>query len=599
MVYSDFAPLSLALTLGPFEPAIVQRQYQWREEHVAALASDLISAFRQFGNDPGPTAIAEEGTVAAAKGDGEAAAKPLPVEPVAVRKSRRRVPKTMRADRYVLGAMIFYRAAAGGKILYVYDGLQRLTTLTLLLAELRDGWPQIPDDDAKFIRNLLFEGERQRLTFTNLGRTLNPVVRGDGLRDWPDKADSEVAVHTAVGIFKNAFTDWPSPRRKAFLDFLAGKVYLTVTEVDNLAVANQMFNGANDRGLRLGASDVLKGLFAEQIRLGGGTMDDVAEFATLWRGAQLSLRRGFDPFIHALEVLKFRPERRHVTGEHLRELFEDGTPATDILAFFRGEFSSFAVATKRARQHFELETSTGVDIAFRQLSFLGWNEWLALYLQIAITYDGDYTKASFADEVRELLRACIKTVLFDEHADSRYKKFLAGIEAREEGRSPFASKEPLYYGGPAGEALKRRLRGPLPSQEQRGTLVRWVETLHWGTELPRWATNRASAEHVLPVTARGTSPWLQLFTNPERDEHTHRLGNLCLLGKADNEAASNHPWAKKKDVYERRDPETKGPGLVLKESAKAVARGDKEWSVALINELTERLAVLAGKSLGL
>lgn len=602
MITSMSLPLADALSLGCFEPARVQRQYQWRTEHVSELLDDLLGAFQSFGADPGQPEPDEndEDDDAGAEEDAAVLAS-LPVEEEGRRGRRIALQARTRPDLYFLGAMIFYKSSTG-RTLFVYDGLQRLTTLNILLAQLRDGWPARTADDDATIRTCLFEGERQRLGFTSLGRVLNPMIAGRAVPMSVERTESEERVREAALLLRRSFEGWSDERRRSFLGFLLSQIYLVVTEVDNLTVAYQMFNGANARGLQLGAADVLKGLFAEQIRLGGGKMADVDQFAKIWRDASNTLRRGFDPFLHSIEVLRFRLEERHNTGQHLEALFSDGTPAADILKWFEGDFLELFNAGKKARAHFSLETAEGADIALRQLSFLGWNDWQPLYLAIALAHNGRYETAQFAAEMRALARACYIIELFDMPEKARRRKFLDAIAMREKGGNPFAKKGkqrgPLWFGSRSVKTnLRLRLRSPLLSNQKRGAIVRWIETLQWGKSLPRNITNDTNVEHVLPVTAR--EGWTELFTPEEIEEQTHRLGNLCLLGKADNEEAGNKQLAAKIEIFKRRSPQTKGPDLVLVEIEKQQAAGRKAWSAIAIDELTEHFAAIAQRELGI
>ena len=53
MIKSETVPLSQVLKIGRFEPAKVQREYQWQTSHVEKLLNDLVAAFQRIGDDPG------------------------------------------------------------------------------------------------------------------------------------------------------------------------------------------------------------------------------------------------------------------------------------------------------------------------------------------------------------------------------------------------------------------------------------------------------------------------------------------------------------------------------------------------------------------
>lgn len=602
MITSMSLPLTDALSLGCFEPAKVQRQYEWRTSHVTDLLDDLLGAFQRIGADPGePIVEDDDGDDVEDAAPAEDDADPVPLPAEALVSAPRNLPSRMRPDLYFLGSMIFYKAPTG-RALIVYDGLQRLTTLNILLAQLRDGWAGRTDADESTIRACLFEGDRQRLSFPTMGRVLNPLIAGRPVPAYVDKTDSELRALDVAMLIRNTFDSWTDLRRRAFLDFLLSQIFLVVTEVDNSTVAFQMFNGANARGLHLGVGDTLKGLFAEQIRLGGGTVADVEQFTRIWRDAAAAQQRHFDSFLHAVEVLRFRPIERHRTGELLHELFGDSTPAAEILPWFEGEFLRLSHAGKKMRAHLRSEKAEGVDIYLRQLSFLSWSDWLPLYLTIALAHNQRFEAATFENEIRALTRACYIVEVLDFSENARRRLFRDAIDMRQKGGRPFArtgkQRGPLGFGSRSVKTkLRLKLRSPLLSHQKRAALVKWIETLHWGRSVPREISMNATVEHVLPVTAR--EGWNELFSPKEIEEQTHRLGNLCLLSRDDNEAAGNKTLVDKLAIYKNRKPRTIGCGLVLAKIEEQQAAGRKPWSSTAIEEMTEHLAGIAQKEFGL
>ncbi len=607
MIDSASMTLPEVLMLGPYEPAKVQRQYQWQSLQVSDLLDDLFGAFQSMGIDPGDesTAIETEPDAAESVNSAQAINRTPKQKPPPSALVRRTTPRRMAPDIYFLGATIFYKSPLG-KTLVVFDGLQRLTTISIMLAALRDSWPAMPRDAAGKLQSWLFDGDKPRLTLQTTGGTFAAIMNAQALRTGR-LTEGEVKMRSALRLFDQKFHGWSSLRRAKFVEFLETRVYLTVTEVDNPTVAYQMFNGANARGLRLNPSDVLKGFFSEQIRDAGGTVKQVENFTDVWRDAEMSLRNGFGPFLHALEVYKFRPKEPHTTGELLDTLFvatDASQPlvAQTILAWFEGEFTSLVKVAARARAHTQLGTLRGVDIAFRQLSFLSWNDWLPFCLAAGDADGPAPAAAEFAAEIDELCRACYMIELLDWREGSRRKKIVEAIEQREAGLDPFN-----FNGRVAGtlcfksKRVKRiareRLRQPLLSEEKRGALVRWLETLQWGSALPGKVTDEASIEHILPITAR--DDWLTLFTDPERDIWTNRLGNLCQIDRAVNEQIGNSQWPVKRDAYAALKKPSKGADLALSISKAAVASGEAAWSPATVKNRDDQMVEFAVRALDL
>ena len=57
-------------------------------------------------------------------------------------------------------------------------------------------------------------------------------------------------------------------------------------------------------------------------------------------------------------------------------------------------------------------------------------------------------------------------------------------------------------------------------------------------------------EHVLPQTPADDSEWIKWFPeSQDRQCWVHRLGNLALLTRKKNSAASNYEFSRKKTAY--------------------------------------------------
>jgi hypothetical protein len=99
-----------------------------------------------------------------------------------------------------------------------------------------------------------------------------------------------------------------------------------------------------------------------------------------------------------------------------------------------------------------------------------------------------------------------------------------------------------------------------------------------------------SLEHVLPQTPLAGSDWIKWFPNEnEREAWTHRLANLVPLDRKKNSSASNHDFAKKKDVY------FGGKGTASPFVLTQDVRSKSEWTPALLAERQERLVGLLKK----
>lgn len=58
-----------------------------------------------------------------------------------------------------------------------------------------------------------------------------------------------------------------------------------------------------------------------------------------------------------------------------------------------------------------------------------------------------------------------------------------------------------------------------------------------------------SIEHILPQNPKATSQWVMDFNEEQRDYYTHRIGNLCLIGRRKNSSLGNLDYQEKLKRY--------------------------------------------------
>lgn len=614
-INSQTYSLSTLLLLGSFEPAPVQREFQWQAVHTRQLLDDIIGAFQRVGADPdqhppqwaATASAAPHGSEPPAEG-AEANEPHLPIDSDKIAKTRARVAPRRPPDRYYLGAIILLPAPQKKGAFHVYDGLQRLTTLNLMLARLRESWQRPSKSDKQRLSGLLLwqeagtEDRQPRLRMPTPGATLAYEINRASARRTKGLTESDWRMRDAADYFSKAFESWSDRRRTAFLRYLADRVAFTVTRVDNASLAYQMFVAANARGLDLEVGDILKGQLVEQANRSGAPVAQINAIAAGWRAAQRQLRKGFSDLVPAIEMMKFRPSNRHTPGELLVTQFRHAD-AAQIDHWLHVEFAELVDLFQLARQHLQQPVVTGIDIRFRQLSFLGWKEWQPFYLALALGCP-DRSSAAYYERIAALQRVCYTIELLGWSERARRRRFLAALQQLEQGHDPFASdigegqSGALHIPPKLKKNARLALRSPLIGDEQRGAIVRWLETLHWPDKLPRNLTDDSSVEHVLPRSP--TDGWQNGFSEDELERLTNRLGNLCLIPKRVNDSIGNSDWADKERVYRSLKKPSVGVALVLKAAELVTAPGQPScWNAAAIAHLTEHLASRAEEALGL
>ena len=230
-----------------------QREYRWQRKQAKELVDDLTAQFLQShraGNPRG--AVAQYGN-------------------------------------YFLGSIIL--SERDGQ-LFIVDGQQRLTTLTLLLLLLHRRQGQRPD--RVHLEELIYSerfGERAfNIAVEDRRAIMSALFNGEV----PDTSEASESVQTIVARFADLEElldelgeDLDDVALPYFCDWLTEKVYLIEIRAASDEDAYTIFETMNDRGLSLSPLDMLKGYLLANISDAGQRN----EAARLWRERVDALRK--------------------------------------------------------------------------------------------------------------------------------------------------------------------------------------------------------------------------------------------------------------------------------------------------------------------
>ena len=224
---SQTLPIRRLLKLGRFAPARVQRGYRWELRHQFQLLLDLereigragldLDPIRGLPHSLPPPVTGEPGVYDEAWMDEVLVATPVKPYEINPASLKRRTPA---AERYFLGHMVLGTTGAPDKF-DVYDGQQRLTTLVLLLAVLRDRLPPDPDQATIHAHLVLPDGE-PRLVAPSPGGTLRRISRTKGgSLVAPHKHDTMADTHLREGAaeFASHIREWSMDKSRTLVSF--------------------------------------------------------------------------------------------------------------------------------------------------------------------------------------------------------------------------------------------------------------------------------------------------------------------------------------------------------------------------------------------
>lgn len=457
---------------------------------------------------------------------------------------------------YFLGSLVLVER--DGTKHDVIDGQQRLTTLNLLFAVLRD---LAEDDDiAVELGALVLEKgsalaripakprlmlrEQERAFFGRYVQHPGQIAALIALSDNAAETEPMRAIRDNARELHRRLAGWDDARRSELASLASSRTYLVVVSTPSLDSAYRIFSVMNSRGLDLSPADIFKA------RVTGYLQTD-SEYAKRWENAEEAL--GTDNFIEL-----FRDIRTIVSGERARkELlteFQDQVLAGYLKSGKAAEFVDECLLPFGKAFERTMEAGVGrgdewkpVNHALRRLQMVDNKDWRPPALWALKTHDDDAQfLTAFLARLERLAASLLMCGVYTTLRVARYLDLLrelkggAGLDSPafdlsdEEKRR---SREALN-----GEIYQMQIR------RARFLLLRLDELLAKDPGVT-YSHSIISIEHVLPQNPAVDSGWRAAFDQQQRERWTHRLGNLLLLNHRKNSQARNYDFAEKKTKY--------------------------------------------------
>lgn len=458
-------------------------------------------------------------------------------------------------EPYFLGSLVLVRRSETEYD--VIDGQQRLTTLTMLFAVLRELSTGTISDE---LRDLILEpgselsdiAPKPRLElrpqdkkfFEKYVQTPGHIQDLCALSDSAALSEPQRAIRDNAKALHGRLTGWEDAKRRKLATLASTRTYLVIVSTPDLNSAYRIFSVLNARGLDLSPADIFKSRVI-------GAIDDETDYAKRWEDAEESL--GSDDFTEL-----FRDIRTVVSGERarrelLREFPEqvlngylvDGRPGD----FIEELLLPYAKAYERTIAHdfgpgFEWRP---VNDWLKRLAMIDNKDWRPCALWALKHYPDD---VQFLKEfLRRLERLAASFLLRGEYTTPRTGRYLDLLKELKNGSGLDAPSFELT--AEEKTDTRRALDGAIykmQTKRARYVLLRLDEILAKDPGVT-YAQSIISIEHVLPQNPKAGSQWEADFSIEERENWTHRLGNLLLLNHRKNSQAQNYDFATKKERY--------------------------------------------------
>lgn len=478
---------------------------------------------------------------------------------------------------YFLGSFVFQSKAAGSEIEQKFDendlldGQQRMTTLLLLFAVIRDLTedPGAKDDCQKCIyqkaSTYMKIPERTRLFFMIRPAVeefiesyiieKNGTCRSDEISKKSEKKDDISVQNMAKAVLemRRFFKDNPGTSPEELLDFLLNKVLLIYVSTEDLEDAFRLFTILNDRGIPLRNSDILKSL-----NLGAlDTPDEKIKYAKLWEEAEGELGDDFERFLNHLRTILVKDkarlnllqefenkiydpkERDKSTGQKKPVLLHKGSETFEMMDLYLNHYHTLL----GGQNYDEIGSFEFDNIVKVMQTGLPATDWLPPLLR----YFDRFKYECLLDFQKCLDNKFSADLIGQYPPTSRIEAMNGVIKVIDNAQNV----EDVFSSGCFdfdANAFVRVIEGPVYGRRFARYLLLKLDYLYQN-HAQHMNFETLSLEHVLPQNPADTSQWVKDFTDEDRAEWADKLGNLVLITRRKNSSQGRLDYQEKKKRY--------------------------------------------------
>lgn len=472
--------------------------------------------------------------------------------------------------QYFLGSMVLRKATrtTDGVSFEEYellDGQQRLTTLMLMLACIRD---RVTDAKLKgACLEMLYQEEnkwkkipgRNRIVYDirdNVGAFIERYIKADDgscSTDLPGIAASKnlslgnmaAGMQTIHASFHDAERFPASGDFDRFVGYLLNNALFIYVSTEDLDDAFRLFTILNDRGIPLSNSDILKAK-----NLGAITGEkDRGKWAEYWEEVEGEMGRDeFDRFLSLVRTIYVKDKAREGLLKEFGERIYGSKPP--LLALGSDTFEAvkaYKDAYDEAIQFDDLPATLGnayrnrINVMRRGLPSTDWiPPVLAWYRKFKAQ-----KLLNLIERIDNKFSADWIVQLTPTQRISNMNDVLTAIDAAKIPDDVLVSKVFDFDG----KQLATLLDGAIYGRRFAKYVLLRLEYLLASHAAPLNLPDEISVEHILPQTPGKTSQWIKDFTEDQREAWLHRLGNLMLLSRRKNTSLGNLDFADKRVRY--------------------------------------------------
>lgn len=482
-------------------------------------------------------------------------------------------------SQYFLGSMVLRKKEKeDGATKYeefdLLDGQQRLTTLFLITAVVRDLTPAGNISRLKTCHDTIYQmantddnvPERIRIVFDIRDQVkdfVNEYVKEQGgttkedeLKQKINNSEEDISIRNMSKAILTIRDYFAINSIDDFFPYMRSNVLMIYVAAEELEDAFRMFTVLNSRGVKLRNSDILK---ADNL---GKIKDNTKrlELAKKWEETETYFAEDFDAFLSHLRTILVKQK----AAVSLLKEFEDNiynpksfdrntktyTKQTPLLQKGEETFKFIDKYKKHYEQLFDND-NYGLTSSFELYNYLHLMQkgfeadfWIApllrFYDKFKTTKLVEFTKALDNKFANDWLVGFTPT--------TRIENVNAIIQAIDDAKNAdeVLNDDSLLLDE---DDLKDAFAGNIYGKRAARYVLLKLDLLYHGHTTKLEMPETISIEHILPQTPPDSSQWKNDFTDLERIEWTNKMGNLVLISRRKNSAQSNKEYADKKEKY--------------------------------------------------
>ena len=491
-------------------------------------------------------------------------------------------------DKYFLGSLVLQEK---NKYEYdILDGQQRLTTLCIFMAVLRD---LAKDDSLKealqsllFVKGNKFKGikDKARLSF-EIRKEVEDffqecVIKENGTNNIDEFMKVNNHLFNDISI-KNMYQAIFTIRefienneysiefeQEDFFNFIYENLIFAYVCSDTREQAFRLFTILNNRGIPLTTADILKSLNLDKI----SDESQRNEYAKKWEELEQKYGERFDRFLNFIRTMKLKEKaRKNLLEEFEEKIYKKGTMiyGKESIDYFRttsdnyDKLITFDINLKELDNHYK----NLVTIMKTGFNSEDWIPPLLYFYERFNTQDlGKFIVLLDNKFMGDWVNRETPTKRLE-----NMNKILKAIELAETSKEVVENRELFEFDR---DRFFNEINGNIYGQRYCKYLLLKIENYKMASDMVFISNYKnISVEHILPQSPKNDSLWRKEFTDDEREYWTNKLANLMLITRRKNSQLSNSEFEEKKERYSKEN-------LTIFPSNNYIYLNTEKWNVS-------------------